>query len=87
MAIRIPQHVRSVIDPDGAVLLDLRQGKYFSLNRLGIAIWQQLEAGISRDTIAATLAKTYNRPLPAVEADVDEFLAGLTEARLINVHE
>ncbi|HEX8692968.1 MAG TPA: PqqD family protein [Longimicrobium sp.] len=81
----IPGHVRSVIDPDGAVVLDLRKGKYYSLNGVGTAIWQQLEAGRTLAEIAAHLCERYGAPGDEVRRDVADFVDTLQRRALVDV--
>jgi hypothetical protein len=82
--IRVRDHVRSVIDPDGAVLLDLRAGTYLSLNVVGAEIWTRLEKGLSPGEIAAHLGEAYQLPAQQAEADVRGFLDQLRRRELID---
>jgi Coenzyme PQQ synthesis protein D (PqqD) len=86
MTIRTHDHVRSVADADGAVLLDLRRGKYFSLNATGVEIWQKLESGWSVADIDAHLQQTRDLPASACH-DVTAFIGQLRRAELIDVGE
>ena len=81
------QHVRSMNDPDGAVLLDIRHGKYFSINAVGAEIWRQIEtdADQSRDSIVSALGSKFSVPAERLERDVDSFLAMLESRDLIDV--
>jgi len=81
---RIQGHVQSVMDPDGAVLLDLKRGKYFSLNGVAAEIWTALEAGRTRSEIAVELAAAYGVPEARVSGDVDAFMARLEQERLVD---
>jgi hypothetical protein len=81
--IAIPAHVRSVIDPDGAVLLDLRGGKYFSLNGVGSLIWTALESGASTPEIEASLNALPGAVPDQVRAELDAFLAHLRQSNLV----
>jgi hypothetical protein len=83
-AVRIPTHVRSIIDPDGAVLLDLKQGQYYSLNGIGADVWTKLQAGMSADRIVSTLGEETNAPAESVEADVRRFLEHLRARHLVD---
>ncbi|HYR11092.1 MAG TPA: PqqD family protein [Longimicrobium sp.] len=74
-SINILQHVRSVMDPDGAVLLDLRQGKYYSLNGVGAEIWSQIESH---------LVEAFGAPQEAARADVAAFVEDLTRKNLVD---
>ena len=83
---RVPDHVRAVTDADGAILLDVRQGKYFSLNGIALDIWQHIEAGRTLDEIEAHLAATYEAPAEVLRADLLEFVARLQQGRLVQAH-
>lgn len=83
--VRIPNHVRSIIDPDGAVILDIRKGKYYSLNGVGAQIWIKLEAGMSVPEIENHLSTTYATPSELVRQDVAGFIASLQQKQLVNV--
>ena len=83
-ATRIPPHVQSVMDPDGAVLLDLKQGKYFSLNGVAAVIWERLSAGDTPEQVEAHLRRTYDAPAETLRADLDAFLARLARERLVD---
>jgi hypothetical protein len=83
--VRIPEHVRSIIDPDGAVLLDLRKGKYFSLNGTGAEIWQALEAGSSVADIEGRLANRYGASPEEARSDINDFVRDLSHKQLLDV--
>lgn len=84
-AVTIQPHVKSVIDPDGAVLLDLRKGKYYSLNGTGTQIWRSLEAGRSIGEIEAELGGAGDIPAENVRDDVRAFIEGLQAKQLVHV--
>jgi hypothetical protein len=84
-SIRIRNHVRSVIDPDGAVLLNLKEGKYFSLNGIGAQIWLKLEAGSTVPEIETHLNCVYNTPAETLRRDLMEFLEELKRREMIDV--
>ena len=50
--ILIPEGIRQTTSPDGAVLLDIEQGICFSLNPVGLKIWELLKQGQSIDKVA-----------------------------------
>lgn len=83
--IQVLGHVRSVMDPDGAVLLDLRQGRYYSLNGVGAEIWSQIESGRSVPEIESHLEGTFGAPRDTVRADVAAFLDDLSRKKLVDV--
>lgn len=81
---RIADHVKSVIDADGAVLLDIRQGKYFSLNGIAVEIWRQLTLGRTVAEIEVHLAGLYDAPEAVLQQDARTFLDQLLHGRLIS---
>lgn len=83
--IQVQRHVRSVIDPDGAVILDLRRGKYYSLNGVGAEIWLQIEAGRSAAEIEGHLVRQLGAPAADARRDTADFLADLRQKELIDV--
>jgi hypothetical protein len=83
-SLTIASHVQSVIDADGAVLLDLNRGKYFSLNGLAADIWGRIEAGRSVPQIEADLAAAYDAPAETLRGDLMAFVASLKQERLVH---
>ena len=81
---RIPAHVRAVIDEDGAVLLDIRQGTYFSLNPLGVEIWRHLESGLTTAEIEERVLTEFDASPDVVRTDVHQFLQELSASQLIH---
>jgi hypothetical protein len=84
-AVRIREHVRSVIDQDGAVLLDLKHGKYFGLSPVGAEIWLKLETGLTLPEIEAHLCRTYDAPAETLRRDLTVFVEHLRQAQLIEL--
>ncbi len=76
--------VRETASEDGAVLLDIEQGICFSLNPVGLRIWQMLKDRRSVDQIADTLAQDFPVSRSQILADVVEFLQALETKRLIH---
>ena len=77
-------HLRSVVDHDGAVILDISQDRFFSLNPVGAYIWTHLLNGEGADQIAKTLAEETGTEITVVIADVNEFVADLKTKRLVD---
>ena len=85
--VRVPVHVRSVIDDDGAVLLDVRKGTYFSLNNIGVEVWRRIERGQTLSQIEQEIAADFAAPFDVVSADVQRFVNMLAEKALLHVDE
>lgn len=75
--------VCSVVNDDGAVLLDLDRGLLFSLNPIAAVIWQQLSEHRSVEEISRYLVERCGAPLDRVEADVAAFIRELSQQRLV----
>jgi hypothetical protein len=79
----IAPSVRETASEDGAVLLDIEQGICFSLNPVGLKIWELLKTHHSVDEIADDLAHDFAVPRSQLLSDVVEFLQSLEAKRLI----
>jgi len=79
----IAPSVRETASEDGAVLLDIEQGICFSLNPVGLKIWELLKKRYSVDQIADVLAQDFPVPRSQLHSDVVEFLQSLEAKRLI----
>jgi hypothetical protein len=75
--------VRETASEDGAVLLDIEQGICFSLNPVGLKIWELLKKRYSVGQIADALAQDFSVPRSQLLSDVVEFLQSLETKRLI----
>jgi Coenzyme PQQ synthesis protein D (PqqD) len=75
--------VREVASEDGAVLLDVEQGVCFSLNPVGLKIWELLKKGCSLDQIADALGQEFPVSRPQLLSDAMEFIAALEAKQLI----
>jgi hypothetical protein len=83
----IPRTLRSVVNRDGAVILDIPHNAATPLNSTGAYIWQRLERGMPVDEIVAQLARETNTDIETVAADVDRFVETLKSRHLLTVKE
>ncbi|MGA7792425.1 MAG: PqqD family protein [Candidatus Acidiferrales bacterium] len=79
----IASGVRETASEDGAVLLDIEQGICFSLNPVGLKIWELLKKRSSVDQIADAMAQDFAIPRSQLLADIVEFIQSLEAKRLI----
>ena len=79
----IAGHVRSAGGLEGAVLLDLRSGRYIALNPVAGRIWEGLERGETRAAILARLEAEIEAPPGRLRQDVETFVAQLLARGLI----
>lgn len=83
--LEVRPHVRAMSDSNGAVLLDLEAGRYYSLNGLGAKIWSKAEQGSTPAEILRELQEAYQVPLEKLEHDLTTFLRGMEEKGLVRV--
>lgn len=79
----IAPEVREVTSQDGAVLLDIEQGICFSLNPVGLKIWDLLKKKSSLDEIVAALAADFAVPRDQLRSDTCEFIESLRTKQLL----
>ena len=70
----MPFHLRSVVDHDGAVILDSSRNAMTILDATGAYIWQRLNRGVPLDAIVAELARDTGVDEQMVAKDVDAFM-------------
>jgi coenzyme PQQ synthesis protein D (PqqD) len=75
--------VRETTSEDGAVLLDIEQGICFSLNPVGLRIWELLKKRCSIDQIADALGEEFPVPRSQLLSDASEFIDALEGKHLI----
>jgi Coenzyme PQQ synthesis protein D (PqqD) len=80
----MPSHLRSVVDRDGAVILDIKGDQFFSMNPVGSYIWQRLLKGQGIDQIARELAEETRTEISLVIADINDFIADLKNKQLFD---
>jgi hypothetical protein len=78
-------NIRSVVDQDGAVILDIPRNAMTTLNSTGAYIWQCLNQGMSLDAIVAQLANDTGTDATVVTVDVATFMEELKSRHLFVV--
>ena len=69
-SLTIAAGVRETASEDGAVLLDIEQGICFSLNPVGLRIWELLKKKYSVGQIADSLAQDFSVPRAQLVSDI-----------------
>lgn len=82
-ATKVASGIRESVNPDGSVLLDIKQGLCFSLNPIGAKVWRMLQGGYSLDEITDDFEKEFSLPRAQLLGDVSDFLGQLEKKRLI----
>ena len=75
-------HLRSIIDHDGAVILDIEHDAMLTLNSTGGYVWEKLKQGKLIDEIISELAKDTNTDPTTVDRDVHVFIDQLKSKHL-----
>ena len=79
----IPPEVRFVSSTDGIAILDCRSGKFFSLNKVGSAVWAALTEGRAIDEIGRLVMSRYEVGVEPMEAELINFLEKLETLGLV----
>jgi hypothetical protein len=76
--------LRSVHTADGGVVLDIGQGRMFSLNSSGSFIFQLLEKGLPEEHIVEELVKQFGVTAELARRDLAGFCASLKNHALLS---
>lgn len=83
MTFALPPDVTATDVPDGVVLLDERDGRYWQLNRTGAATLRLLLDGKSPDEVAVELTRSRPEAAGRAGTDVERLVSALVDARLV----
>jgi hypothetical protein len=75
-------HLRSIVDQDGAVILDIERDAMLTLNSTGGYVWGKLREGKLIDEIVRDLASETGADPVTVDCDVHAFLDELKSKHL-----
>jgi hypothetical protein len=68
---------------DGAVMINLSNGFYYSMDNVGAFIWEQITAGNACDAIVTSLTRRYDVSAERAQADLDLLVAQLLDENLV----
>ncbi len=77
-------HLRSIVNEDGAVILDIPRNEMTTLNSTGAYIWNKLQLGKGVEEIVHDLAVESNTDPNIVEKDVHLFVEDLMAKHLVH---
>jgi hypothetical protein len=77
------KHLRSIIDHDGAVILDIDHDAMLTLNSTGGYVWEKLKQGKLIDDIIRDLATETGVDLATLDRDVRRFIDDLKSKHLL----
>lgn len=67
------------------VMMDLEEGRYFSLNSVGSRIWELIEKPIEVNKVIDSLLDEYDTNRNECEENVLEFLEKLNDSKIISI--
>jgi hypothetical protein len=74
---KVSDSIRSTHGQDGAIVLDIAQGKIYRLNRVGSRVLESLESGASETEIADRISREFGVTQDIAECDTREFIQQL----------
>ena len=77
-----PHVIHEIIDGE-AVLVNMENGSYYSIDSVGAVIWKHLEAGLSADEIVAVVSEEYEGDDADIRSGVDALLKQFQEEGLL----
>lgn len=80
---RVSEGVRSTHGQDGAIVLDIRQGRMFNVNLVGSRILELLKSGSAQPEIVQEIIREFGISRHLAENDVQNFLQTLTKYQLV----
>jgi len=84
--VTVTPNLRSIVDHDGAVILDISRNSMTTLDTIGAYVWERLERGLSVEVIVAELAQDTGADQGIVARDVDVFMEQLKSRHLVDGH-
>jgi len=79
----IALNIRSMLNADGGVLLNINTGRCYSLNAFGARIWTLISSGYTRGKLLEELKAQCSISPDQLEQDVDKFVTGLESAGML----
>jgi hypothetical protein len=80
---RTAEHVVSTQQADRTILLDVRGGRYYTLNEVGGRVWALLSEGATVSAVTERLASEFEVSAEQLSGDVEGFVKLLDRSRLI----
>jgi hypothetical protein len=81
--LRTSEHVVSAEQATATILLDVRGGRYYTLNEVGGRIWALLSEGASNGEIVTCLANEFDVSPAELSADMESFIEQLRHSKLV----
>ena len=84
--INAPSVVHEIIDGE-AVIVNMANGKYYSIDKVGADIWGLIESGANLSQIIDTVSHRYQGSPDGIETSIKRLLAEMEEEALILAEE
>ena len=81
--LKISAAIRSASTPDGAVLLDVQQGRILSLNSMGSRVFEMLRGGLDENQIADEIGRDFGVDADYARIDILDFIRTLQEQNVL----
>lgn len=85
---RAGSHLRSVTDAEGGLVLDIKTGRFHSLNATSAVVWEALRQnpnGVDSAQIIEVMTAAFG-PHPRMAGDLDELMRTFEQKRLVQRH-
>lgn len=80
--VNVPNVIHETIDGE-AVIVNLQSGSYYSIDKVGAAIWDHLERGVAVAGIVDAIAREYDGDRAEIDAGVRALFAQLEAEGLV----
>jgi hypothetical protein len=77
-----PNVIHEIIDGE-AVIVNLQNGSYYSIDKIGAVVWSYLEKGLSMSQIIDIIAVKYSGEAAAIKHALEQLFAQLQDEQLI----
>jgi hypothetical protein len=77
--------LQTIIDEDGAAILDIERGQISLLNDTGGFVWQRMQQGDTVEAIVAALVSKTGADEQVIERDIRTFLDSLKKNALVQM--
>jgi len=79
------RQLRSLVTPEGAFILDIKNNSLITLDPVGGFVWERLQQGKTVEQIVSDLVRETGCDPEMVEGGVNSFLDDLKAARLLAI--
>ena len=77
------EEVASKVIDGEAIIINLANGVYYSMDKVGALVWDQLQAGYTLDGVITAVMGAYDVPREQAESNVRELVEELVQENLV----